>query len=121
MIYAAQILLVIINIWMAWYHARLIRRGITPYHGWWGLAYAVVAGVICLLLHSWWMILLSLLIRKVVFDLALNRFRKLKWFYISTSTTSLFDKAHNALYGNRPKVYMAIYTAGIIAINIFKV
>lgn len=119
MIYIAEIGLIAFNIWMAHYHAGLIKKGVTPKHGLWGLSYAVLLAAACILTKSWLLAIAGVLIRKVVFDISLNLFRGLPMFYVSNSTTSIIDKVHNKIFGKRSEVYLTLYAIGIIAINFF--
>lgn len=119
MIYFFEIFLAIVNIAMAAYHARLIKQGKKIQHGLWGAGYLAVAGTLSLLIHSWLLMILSLFIRKVVFDLSLNLSRGLPLFYVSTETTSLIDKFHYWVFGKNSELYMAIYTLCIVIINTY--
>ena len=119
MIYFFEIFLAIVNIAMAAYHAKLFKQDKTVNHGLWGGAYLVVAAWLSLWIHSWWLFILSLFIRKVVFDLSLNLFRGLPLFYVSTETTSLIDKFHYKLFGKNSELYMAIYSLCIAIINTY--
>jgi len=119
MILIAELLLVAVNILMAAYHADLIKRGKTPYHGWWGAGYLAIAIVFSRYNHSWLLFVCSLLIRKVVFDLTLNLMRDLPLFYVSSSTTSILDRWHNKIFGKKSEIYMAIYTGILVVLNIF--
>lgn len=116
MIYISEILLLAANIIMAYHHADLIKDGLKIKHGWWGLSYLAFAGLLSLLHGSWLLFIVSLPIRKVFFDLSLNYFRGLSLWYQSTQTTSIIDKLHS---GINPKVYLSVYTASIIVINLW--
>jgi hypothetical protein len=118
MIYLFEAVLLGGNIWMAWYHSRLIKAEKKIYHGLWGAAYLAVAVWLSLWLHSWVLFALSLFIRKVFFDLSLNMFRGLPLFYVSTETTSLIDKLHYKLFGKKSEIYMGIYFLVIIILNV---
>jgi len=117
MMYVLEILLIAFNVTMAWHHAQLIADGKRIYHGWWGLAYVAFAILVSFIGKSWVLMILSLPLRKVVFDLSLNLFRGLPLFYVSTKTTSLIDKAHNYLFGKNSEAYMTFYFIIIIALN----
>lgn len=115
--YVLEILLIAFNLVMAWHHSQLIADGKKIYHGLWGSYYIAFAVLVAFVGKSWLLLILSLPIRKVVFDLSLNLFRGLPLFYVSTKTTSLIDKAHNYLFGKNSEVYMAFYFIIIIALN----
>lgn len=117
MIYIAEIFLAAFNIWMASVHSKLIKKGITPKHGWWGLSYAAALALFCILNKSWLLVIAGALIRKIVFDISLNLFRGLPVFYVSSSSTSIIDKIHNNIFGKRSEIYMAIYASGLITIQ----
>lgn len=113
----SQVILLAFNFWMAGYHSRLIKKGITPYHGWWGLFYLVVLLGLSWL-TSWWLIPLGLLNRKVFFDTALNLYRDLPLFYVSSTTTSIIDRIHYKLFGKKSEIYMFFYFFCIILLNL---
>lgn len=124
----AEILFICLNVIMAGVHANIIKRmeretliyGFPKSkikHGWWGLAYgAAVAGLSGL---WWWksgsawqgveLAVCAVFVRKVFFDLPLNLFRGKPLFYVSTSTTSLIDRFHNRVFGNKSEIYMTLY------------
>ena len=119
MIYILEILLLVVNVTMAWHHSQLIGDGKKIYHGVWGSAYILFAGLVAFIGKSWVLLALSLPLRKVVFDLSLNYFRELPLFYVSTKTTSLLDKIHNYIFGKNSEAYMAFYLLLVIALNFF--
>ncbi len=118
MIFFAEILLIAVNVWMAWYHSRLIQKGIRIKHGFWAAGWLIFSTLLSIVLQSWVLMVASLFIRKVVFDLSLNLFREKPLFYVSSSTTSIIDRVHNWLFGNRGEIYYPIYFVSIILINI---
>lgn len=119
MVYVFEILLIAANISMAWWHSVLIeQKQKTPQHGWWGLAYLSLAVLLSWLCSSWVLFVASLFIRKVFFDLSLNLFRSKPLFYTSATTTSIIDKVHYKLFGNRSEVYMSVYFLFIIFLTI---
>jgi len=120
MIYAAEILLLGVNLLMALRHSHIIEvEHKTPKHGWWALLYVAVTAILCLLFHSWVLALCSALLRKIAFDLSLNLFRGKPLFYVSGTTTSLIDKFHNKLFGKRSEVYLSIYLVALIILNFY--
>lgn len=118
MVYLFQIVLVAGNVWMAYFHSTLIKAEKKINHSLWGGAYLVVAGVLSLIIHSWVLFVLSLFIRKVVFDLSLNLFRGLPLFYVSSETGSWIDKFHNWAFGKNSEIYMGIYLICIVVLNV---
>lgn len=119
MVYLAEIILLIVNVAMAHYHSDLIKDGKKIRHGLWGAFYLAATGILVWFTNSWLLIICSLLIRKVIFDLSLNLFRNLPLFYVSTETTSLIDKLHYKLFGKKSEIYISIYFAALITINFF--
>ena len=118
MIYLFEILLVIINVFMAWYHATLIEAHRPILHGVWGGAYLFILGMLSIK-FGWLFTFCGLLNRKVFFDLSLNLFRGLPIFYVSSSTTSILDKLHNKIFGTDSRIYMTIYLVILIALQFF--
>lgn len=120
MIYAAEILLLGVNLLMALRHSHIIEiEHRTPQHGWWGLLYVAITAGLCWWFHSWILALCSALLRKVAFDLSLNLFRGKPLFYVSGTTTSIIDRVHNKIFGKRSEVYMILYTAALIVLNFY--
>lgn len=118
MIYLLQICLVASNLAMAAYHALLIKQEKKINHALWGGGYLVMVGVASFVLHSWALFVLSLFIRKVVFDLSLNLFLNRQLFFVSTETTSVIDLWHNKLFGKKSEIYMGIYLLVIVVLNV---
>ncbi len=114
-----EILLIIINVGMAGHHAYLISEGKKIQHGWWGLLYFAAAAAFAYLSHSWELLVCSLFVRKVFFDLSLNLFRGKPLFYVSSSTTSIIDKFHNKIFGNKSEIYMALYLAVCLGFAVY--
>lgn len=119
MIYVAEILVLLLNVAMAWHHASLIKEGRPIKHGWWGLLYFVVVSPIFFYYKSVLIFICVCLIRKIFFDISLNLFRELPTFYVSRTTTSLIDKLHNKLFGYTSEVYMFVYLFILIILNLF--
>lgn len=114
----AALILALFNIIMAGHHANLIKKGKRIQHGWWGLGIFAVSAVFAWATSSWLLLLDALFIRKVFFDLFLNLFRGKPLFYVSATTTSIIDRWHNKIFGNRSEVYMLLYSVAIIVITI---
>lgn len=119
MIAIGEVLLVLVNIAMAWWHSELIKDGKPIKHGLWGGGYLALAVLFSVLNHSWTFFVLSLFIRKVVFDLLLNSFRGLPLFYVSKSPKSIIDKLHLKWFGSNSELYMSIYFVILIVLNFF--
>lgn len=125
----AEILLIGFNIWMAWYHAKIIARNGKVKHGWWGALYLGVAAAMSIQLDSITLFIASLFIRKVFFDSALNLFRNLGLFYVSPELARIttlkqaikkgktIDWLHYKAFGENSEVYMFIYLAVICVLT----
>ena len=119
MIYVAEILVLLLNLIMAWHHASLIKKGRPIKHGWWGLLYFVVVSPILFYYKSVLIFICVFIIRKIFFDISLNLFRELPTFYVSKTTTSLIDKLHNKVFGYSSEIYMFVYLVILITLNFF--
>lgn len=97
-----------VNILMAWYHARLIRRHKPILHGWWATGYLATVIVFCLL-YGWWWAPVLIFLRALVFSSALNRFRGLPINYISRTTGSVIDKLEYKLFKGHWYTRMGVY------------
>lgn len=113
----AVILMVGVNLCMAWHHTDLIERGRPIRHGWWALGYLALAALFAVLNRSILLMVDLCLVRKVVFDLSLNLMRGLPLFYVSRTTTSIIDQIHYRLFGLNSKPYMALYFIAILIIT----
>src|SRR5688500_3008564 len=87
-----QVLFVLINIVMAWYHSDLIKANKPIYHGLWGGLYLGAAALVAYLHRDWTLLVALLCIRKSVFDVSLNLFRGKPMWWKSKTTTSIIDK-----------------------------
>lgn len=117
----AELLLIAANIAMAKYHAKIFISGGKVKHGWWGLAYIAATVGLCVVVKNWQLFVMALLIRKVFFDTSLNFFLHRSIYYVSTETTSIIDKLHYKVWGNRSRVYLPIYLIVLIILNCLQV
>jgi hypothetical protein len=115
----AEILMIAANILMSWHHAEAIKDDRPIKHGWWGLGYLALAGVVSLLNESVLLFICLLFIRKIFFDTALNLFRGKPLFYVSASTSSIIDKLHLKLFKNKSEIYIPAYLIILIILNLF--
>lgn len=60
-----------------------------------------------------------LLTRKIVFDVALNLFRKKQWNYLSTTTTSKIDRFENWVFDYMGTFKYIFYTGLLVALIIY--
>lgn len=119
MIYLCAAILVAYNIITAWWHAKLIKRDLRIYHGWWAAAYILFTGALCLMSHSGWLAIFSFFVRKPVFDISLNLFRELPMFYVSNDPDSIIDDIHYSLFEKRSEIYLFIYFIFALLITLF--
>jgi hypothetical protein len=126
--YLAEIILVLpVNIMLAWWHSRLIKAGRPIVHGLWGLLYAGLIGVaiwllwpaVALLSHVSAFALACAAGRVPVFNIALNFFRGLSWDYMSATSTSIIDKIMLRLFGRNVRVLWAALIAVAIILQFF--
>lgn len=115
-----QLIFLAVNILMAWWHGRLIAKDKTIKHGLWGGAYLAAAIAVSWWAKSWQLFILLCLIRKVFFDTALNLFRGKNMFYVSSKTTSIIDKIHYKIFGVKSEIYIGIYLALIVFLNLVR-
>ena len=128
MAYFAEFILVFpVNIWMAWWNSRLIKAGRKIEHGLWAGAFMILlAGGL------WWQwddlgpglprpafILACLCARLPVFNISLNLFRRLKWDYMSPTSTSIIDKITLRLFGRNVRVLWAVLIVIFIILQLF--
>lgn len=109
MIALAEIFLMVINLVMAAIHASMIMNEKKIKHAAWGALYLGIAGSLSMIFNSWELMVSSIFVRKVFFDLSLNIFRDKPLFYVSKTTTSIIDRFHNKLFKDRSEIYMTIY------------
>jgi len=113
-----------INVIMAGIHANMIKEGKKIKHGLWGGGYLIGLVALCFAYDwggfNWWLLLDGLLIRKVFFDIPLNLFRGLPFFYVSSTTTSIIDRFHNSVFGKHSEIYMTIYFLASIYITVWQ-
>lgn len=114
-----ELLFVLVNIAMAYYHCLLIKQNRIIQHGWWTLGYGLACGIVLILTWNWILFFCLILIRKVVFDISLNLFRGLPVFHISRETKSLIDQLHNAFFGGYAIIYQSVYFVAIVVLNFF--
>jgi hypothetical protein len=106
--YLAEFIVVIpVNVAMAWWHARLIKEGRPILHGLWGLLYAVLIGIAIWLLWPAVSLLHSVVAfalacacaRLPVFSIILNCLRGERWYYVPVKPKSILDRFSKWLFG----------------------
>lgn len=109
------------NILNAYHDSKRIKADKRIYHGLNGLAYAGFVVLSYFLFHAGYREIISLLlIRKLVFDLALNLFRDKPLFYSSSKSGSIIDRWTLKIVGNNMVLFYAVLTAAIIILNLLK-
>ena len=133
----AATLFVCCNVLMAAIHAQMIAEGKKIRHGWWTAGYVAVAGVLSYLagqrdgiFFNWWMLTNAVCIRAAIFNLCLNKFRKIPWDYITPelkNVVSLWDAIrkgktvdyiHYQIFGKNVLLQYTLYAAAAITITI---
>lgn len=115
--YLSQVFLIAFNIWMARYHSRLLKKDKKIKHGLWGGLYLAVAGGLSLW-FGWWFLLSTLLLRKFLFDSALNLYNGRAIFFVSKETTSIIDRVHYWAFGIHSEIYQTMYFMGWVILMI---
>lgn len=107
--YLSQVFLIAFNIWMARYHSRLLKKDRKIKHGLWGGLYVAICIAITLLFGDLWLLIACFLLRKFLFDTALNLYNGRGLFFVSQETTSIIDKIHYKLFGIHSEMYQILY------------
>lgn len=110
--YLSQVFLIAFNIWMARYHSRLMKRDKKIKHDLWGGLYVAVSLSITCLFGDLWLLIACFLLRKFLFDTALNLYNGRAIFFVSKETTSLIDRFHYLAFGLHSEIYQFIYFVG---------
>ena len=119
LIFVYEIVLFAANLLMADYHSVLMRKGRPIKHGWWALSYLILTAFLAYLGGSYVLAFVSVVLRKVVFDTALNIFNDRPLFFVSTETTSIIDRLHYWAFGKNSEIYMILYILILIVLNIW--
>lgn len=107
--YLSQVFLIAFNIWMARYHSRLLKKDKKIKHGLWGGLYVAVSLSITCLFGDLWLLIACFLLRKFLFDTALNLYNGRAIFFVSKETTSIIDRIHFKLFGIHSEIYQIVY------------
>ena len=60
---------------------------------------------------GWWFFLSTMLLRKFLFDTALNLYNGRAIFFVSKETTSIIDRVHYWAFGIHSEIYQVAYAA----------
>lgn len=133
MIYLAEGILMGLTVVEALWHAHLIRMNLPIKHGWWFALFALLtAGMVWFI---WDEFVAQTIIRTIVniflfclavglthlvlFNLMLNHFRHLDWFYMSAHTTSILDQMERGLFGTRIWKFEVVLVIIVIILQFF--
>ena len=116
--YLSQVFLIAFNIWMARYHSRLLKKDKKIKHGIWGGLYLVLSAAITCFLGDLWLLISCILLRKFLFDIALNLYNGRGPFHVSTETTSVIDRIHYKLFNIHSEIYQTMYFMGWVVLMI---
>jgi len=117
-IYISQAFLIAFNIWMARYHSRLLKKDKKIKHGIWGGLYVAVCIAITCFFGDLWLLIACFLLRKFLFDVALNLYNGRGIFFVSNETTSIIDRVHFLAFGKHSEIYQTMYFMGWIILMI---
>lgn len=111
--YLTEFGLLVINLIMAWWQARLIRANQPIIHGLWALLYAACLGAAFWITRNPLVPIAGVFIRECFFAPVLNFLRvpREAFFYRNPSGTSILDQVQGALY---VPVYIVSWIALII-------
>jgi len=114
-----QAIFAILNIVMAKIEATLKNDNISYVikHGWWMAAYFAMIGIAVFFDRIYWLILLLLLVRAIVFDVAFNIYRRLAPDFTDTSSTAITDKIERYIFGKDFWFEKIVYVVVLIACN----
>lgn len=118
-----QLIYAAVCVILAYINAKIIFKDKPITHWYNGAVHIAVIGLAFLLTHEWLLILIMLLEGRLVFDLALNKFRGLPFNYVSEwvkagdKRSSKIDVAEWKIFksGALPKI---LYMAIIIILNV---
>ena len=113
-----QILFIAVNIGMAKIEADMIERNERIYHGLWMAGYISLTAITCFFYGNWWLTAHLFLVRGVVFDIALNRFRGLATDYTSSKTSSFTDAPLLWIFGGDFFLQKIVFAALLITANL---
>ncbi|MHA4844401.1 hypothetical protein ACX0G7_09565 [Flavitalea antarctica] len=116
-----QLLFVLINIAMAWYHAKLIRENKPIVHSLWAAGYLAAVVIATIITKDIILFVLLFVERKLVFDIALNVFRGKPPFWISETTTSVIDRIQDMFFDYNGKTWAVIYIGAIVVLNVLMI
>lgn len=112
-----QILYAAICIMFAYLNTGWIKDGKKIEHAWNGLLHIVFAAA-AYWAFDWEAIIISLLNGRVVFDLALNKFRGLELDYVSKSPKSIIDRIERKIFGDDGVLPKIVYVFISIVFNV---
>ena len=105
-----------INIGLASLDAMAIKRGKRILHGVNGLVYCALLVPVWLLTHNYYLVASLLFCRLLFFNIPLNLFRELVWYYRPLKPKSIVDKIGNLI--PHAQLMYIIYAASFIILTI---
>ena len=118
MLIIIQILFVLLNVGIAEYRHELIEHKKQFKGNLNILLYILLASTVAFLNSSTLLFVCLILIRLTVFDIAFNLLREMPVFHVPRTSTSLIDKIHSKLFGNRSELYIPFYAFLLLTFNI---
>lgn len=105
---------VLFCIGFAYLNARWIKADRPIKHGWNGLAHFAVWMALAAV-FDWWLLVAFPFIGKIVFDIALNKFRRLSTFYYSEQSTSILDDVEIVIFEDTriAKTFYLLFTIDV--------
>ena len=118
MIFIYQILNAILCIWMAHRDEKIIADQKSPNHFLNGTIHIAVS-LLALYLYDYKIAIAVLLECRIVFDMALNLYRKFNPFRVSPKPVSKIDRFEKWVFGNDGLTPKVIYLAACVALNVY--
>lgn len=116
--YLIELFFIGVCILNAWIDAKRIKGGKRIYHGVNGGIYlALTFG--SYFLGGWFLVLAVLIIRKVFFDVALNLFRGLPFFYFPQNPKSILDKLQYKVFNVNMEILWVVLVLLLLILNVF--
>ena len=117
--YFIEVLFIAVCILNAKIDANRIKAGKRIYHGVNGGVYLILSCASAYLLQSWFLLLAVLTIRKIVFDVALNLYRGLPFFYFPQDPKSLIDRLQYRFFNVNMEIFWIVCVLKLLILNVF--
>jgi hypothetical protein len=115
-----QIAFIGINMGMAKLEAYIKKENIqyNIKHGWWLFAYVLLMFPAVYFTDNYWIILMLVLVRGVIFDFSFNIYRGFAPDYISKTTTAITDKIERFIFKNDFWWEKIVYLFLLVSVNV---